>query len=333
MNTILVCLSSLAVLVGIFLLQGLHHVDEGSIGVYFRGGALIDRVTEPGFHFHIPVYEKYEQVLVVVQTDSVENIACGTSGGVVLTFSRIEVVNRLKKRLAHETIKNYSASYDKTWIYDKVHHEINQLCSRHTLQEVYIDLFHTIDDKLKEALQNDCNHWAPGIEIIAVRITKPRIPVSIAENYEKMESEKTKLLIAAENQKYVEKMAETERRRMTIEAEGAAAVSRISVERQLAEKEGARNVAAIEDSMHLARQHALADAEAYARVKQAETNAAMLSPQFLALRAIEVLAPTTKVYFGPSIPTTFVDVGQLLTAFNASSVAMAAKEEEDRRGT
>jgi hypothetical protein len=32
-------------------------------------------------------------------------------------------------------------SNDKTWIYDKIDHEINQFCTSHSLQEVYIDKF------------------------------------------------------------------------------------------------------------------------------------------------------------------------------------------------
>jgi hypothetical protein len=41
----------------------------------------------------------------------------------------------------YDTILNFGVHYDKTWIYDKIHHEINQFCSGHTLQEVYIDKF------------------------------------------------------------------------------------------------------------------------------------------------------------------------------------------------
>jgi hypothetical protein len=39
---------------------------------------------------------------------------------VILKFDKIEVVNRLKKSLAHETIKNYTVSYDQTWIFSKI---------------------------------------------------------------------------------------------------------------------------------------------------------------------------------------------------------------------
>jgi hypothetical protein len=41
----------------------------------------------------------------------------------------------------HEIVKNFTADYDKTLIFNKIHHELNQFCSVHTLQEVYIDLF------------------------------------------------------------------------------------------------------------------------------------------------------------------------------------------------
>ncbi len=43
----------------------------------------------------------------------------------MIYFDKVEVVNRLKKDLAHVTIKNYTYDYDKTWIFDKIHHEIN----------------------------------------------------------------------------------------------------------------------------------------------------------------------------------------------------------------
>ena len=48
-----------------------------------------------------------------------------------------------------------------------------------------------IDDKVKEAIQSDCTKYAPGIEIINVRVTKPNIPSSIKRNFEQMEEERT----------------------------------------------------------------------------------------------------------------------------------------------
>ena len=57
---------------------------------------------------------------MTLQTDKVNNVPCGTSGGVNVLFEQIEVVNRLKKELALETVKQYTVNYDKLWIFDKI---------------------------------------------------------------------------------------------------------------------------------------------------------------------------------------------------------------------
>lgn len=48
-----------------------------------------------------------------------------------------------------DVVRNFTADYDKTLIFNKVHHELNQFCSAHTLHEVYIDLFDQIDENLR----------------------------------------------------------------------------------------------------------------------------------------------------------------------------------------
>lgn len=80
----------------------------------------MDGYQEPGWNFMLPFITTVENVQVTVQTDKVNNVPCGTSGGVNVMFEQIEVVNRLKKQLAQETVKNYTVNYDKTWIFDKI---------------------------------------------------------------------------------------------------------------------------------------------------------------------------------------------------------------------
>jgi hypothetical protein len=92
---------------------------------------------------------------ITVQTDSISNIPCGTSGGMTLKFKRIEVVNRLRKDFAYETVKNYSLNYERFWLHDKIHHEVNQFCSRYSLQEIFIEKFGELDDFLQVALEKD----------------------------------------------------------------------------------------------------------------------------------------------------------------------------------
>ncbi len=49
-------------------------------------------------------------------------------------FEKIEVVNQLSEAFVINTTRRFGLEYDKNLIFDKVHHEINQLCSRSTLQ-------------------------------------------------------------------------------------------------------------------------------------------------------------------------------------------------------
>lgn len=88
--------------------------------------------------------------------------------------------------IVYNMVRNFTADYDQTLIFNKIHHELNQFCSVHTLHEVYIDLFDQIDENLKTALQKDLNDLAPGLSIHAVRVTKPKIPETIRKNYELM---------------------------------------------------------------------------------------------------------------------------------------------------
>jgi erlin len=111
-----------------------------------------------------------------------------------------------------------------------------------------------------------------SVQIVACRVTKPRIPRSLLSDYERMEGEKTKLLITTQHQRVIEKEAETERMRAMIAAEKQAEVSKIQSEKELTEKLAFQRVQAIEDRMYSAKQKALADAQFYKQQKLAEAN-------------------------------------------------------------
>lgn len=315
-------------MIALFILLNfsLHKLEEGHVGVYYRGGALLSNVSEPGFHMMIPFLTSYRSVQVTLQTDEVKNVPCGTSGGVMIYFDRIEVVNILSPNSVYDIVKNYTADYDKTLIFNKVHHELNQFCSVHSLQEVYIDLFDQIDENLKTALQRDLNEMAPGLFIQAVRVTKPKIPETIRKNYELMEGEKTKLLISTQHQKVVEKDAETERKKAIIEAEKEALVAKIQFDQKIMEKESLQRMSQIEDEMHVARQKSRSDAEFYQLQKQAEANNLLLTDSYLELKKYEAIAQNSKIYYGAEIPDMFVHGGCSDSASSARDIGKPVVE-------
>ena len=87
-----------------------------------------------------------------------------------------------------------------------------------------------------------------------MRVTKPRIPDSVMRNYEKLEEERSKLLIRVETQRVMELEAETQKKKEIIEAERAAEVSEILQETKVAEKIGEQQLQEIENEVHTHRQ-------------------------------------------------------------------------------
>uniref|UniRef100_A0A673MHR3 Erlin-1 n=1 Tax=Sinocyclocheilus rhinocerous TaxID=307959 RepID=A0A673MHR3_9TELE len=291
--------AAMAGVMAILLHSSIHKIEEGHLAVYYRGGALLTTPNGPGYHIMLPFITSYRSVQTTLQTDEIKNVPCGTSGGVMIYFDRIEVVNMLVPSAVVDIVKNYTADYDKTVIFNKIHHELNQFCSSLICQTVYLNL--------KTELQKDLNVMAPGLTIQAVRVTKPKIPEAIRRNYELMEAEKTRLLITAQTQKVVEKEAETERKKAIIEAQKVAQVAEIHFQQKVMEKETEKKISEIEDAAFLARERARADAEYYTAVKFAEANRLKLTPEYLELMKYQAIAANSKIYFGQDIPNMFVD--------------------------
>ncbi|XP_016144602.1 erlin-2-like [Sinocyclocheilus grahami] len=297
---------------GAAVFSALHKIEEGHVGVYYRGGALLTTTSGPGFHLMLPFITTFKSVQTTLQTDEVKNVPCGTSGGVMIYFDCIEVVNYLVPSAVYGIVRNFTADYDKALIFNKVHHELNQFCSVHTLQEVYIGLFDQIDENLKLTLQQDLTSMAPGL-IIQVFLSF-------------RESERTKLLIAAQTQKVVEKEAETERKKAVIEAEKVAQVAEIKFGQKVMEKETEKKISEIEDSAFLARQKAKADAEFYTAQRAAEANKLKLTPEYLQLMKFKAIAANSKIYFGSEIPHMFMDSGPVSSSSAASKAIDALSE-------
>ncbi|KAK3289293.1 hypothetical protein CYMTET_3255 [Cymbomonas tetramitiformis] len=277
-----------------------HVVPEGHVGLYFRGGRLLEAVAEPGMYLHLPFITSMIDVLVRVQTDVVRNVPCGTKDGIMSEFERVEVVNALRKDKAHSVVKAYGADYDVVWIHDKIHHEINKFCSNKTLREVYVDDFAALGEVLEFALQTDLDIHANGVSVIAVRTTKPTIPDSIRRNYEAMEEQRTAALVALRTHEVVERELETERVRVVSTARKHAEEAEI---KSVAEARRAR----LQAETQSYEEKLIADSKRYSAEEEAAANEALLTEPYLRLQATRVWEHTTKAYFGERIPTLMID--------------------------
>lgn len=186
---------------------------------------------------------------------------------------------------------------------------MNQHCSCHSLHEILVEDFEDIDENLKRSLQNDLSEIAPGLKILAVRVTKPTIPKDIEDSYIAMEIERTKLLVAEKRQKVVEKDAETERIKAVIEAEKHAQVSKILQEQKMMEMEAQQKINMIELKIETERLQCMAEAELYANERKAQANVLLFTREYLELKKFEAIGKNNKIYYGEKIPNIFVEKG------------------------
>jgi regulator of protease activity HflC (stomatin/prohibitin superfamily) len=154
----------------------------------------------------------------------------------------------------------------------------------------------------KSQFARDCDKYNTGIDIISVSVTKPKIPEAIRESFEKVETEKTRLMVSTHTQKVIEKEAETERKRATIEALKVAEVSKINMEKEVAIKLANQKIQEIEDQMKSDSVKMQSDSEYYKLTREAEANKLRLTPEFLQYHLTKSLLTNTKIYFGEKIP-------------------------------
>lgn len=47
------------------MLMVVHKIEEGHVGVYFRGGALLPEISQPGIYFLTPLLTTYRSIQVI----------------------------------------------------------------------------------------------------------------------------------------------------------------------------------------------------------------------------------------------------------------------------
>ena len=62
----------------------LYRVEEGQVVLLKRCGKLQKKLYTPGFHLFAPFVHQPIQVSTIVQTDSITDIPCGTSSGMLV---------------------------------------------------------------------------------------------------------------------------------------------------------------------------------------------------------------------------------------------------------
>ena len=102
------------------MVDSYHKIHEGNVGIYFRHGALQERVTEPGIHFMMPFIEDYREVRVRPETFTMEPVKAITKDGIENTFREIQAITTIKKGKIITMTKQYGIDFKNTLIFDRI---------------------------------------------------------------------------------------------------------------------------------------------------------------------------------------------------------------------
>lgn len=284
------------------LIGGIHTINEGHVGIYFKYGAIQDRVSMPGVNFQQPFVSSYQEIKIRPQTDttSVEAI---TQDGIKISFEGIQIITRIRMGDLSRMIKEYGLEFKQALVFDRIKEELRIYCAGHTIHEVYSTKFLDIVDHVRENLNSSITRLAKdidivqGIDILNLVVPKPDIPQDIAHNYKQVKVQWTEQLVAAQQQKTEKIKKETESIKALADAQRNKDVLEIKITEKVLDKEGERRISAINNGIVTDKEENLANIEKYKMEKQAEANKLLYTPEYVKLEMAKALATNTKFYF------------------------------------
>jgi|ERR1711913_47270 len=296
-----VVVSLVVVSVGIViacLVDSYHKIHEGNVGIYFRHGALQERVTEPGVHFMMPFIEDFREVRVRPETFTMEPVKAITKDGIENTFREIQAITTIKKDKIITMTKQFGVEFKNVLIYDRIKENLRIFCANHTINEVYNTLFLSIVQQVLTNVRTSIVRLGEdGIEILNLVVPKPEIPADIAHNYKQVKVQWTEQLVANQTQKTEEIRKKTELIKAVADAERQKAVLEIKIQEQILEKEGQKNVSSINNEIRREAEQNEANIAKYKIEKEAEANSQLFTDKFVQLNLAKSLSNNTKFYF------------------------------------
>jgi regulator of protease activity HflC (stomatin/prohibitin superfamily) len=299
--------SVLALLIFIIALvaSSAHTIDEGNVGIYFVQGALSDEVTPPGKHYAVPFITEIREITTRPVTSHLQDIRTITRDGIVNTFRDIQVISKVNQKTLIDLVKQYGPDFRQALIFDRVAEELRIFCANHTIDEVYNQMFLSIVGRVKTQVEKNVIKLIgnDSISLLNLVIPKPDIPNDILKNYRQVKVQWTEQLVAKQKQKTEKIKEETETIKELLDAERDKSVLEIKIRKDLLQKEGERNLSALNNAIIRDREENQANVDNYKKTKDAEANKRLYTKEFIRLQMAQSLSKNTKFFFsGESSP-------------------------------
>jgi len=289
------------VLIGIIIAciaDSYHKIHEGNVGVYYKYGALQERVSDPGVHFLLPFIEDFKEVRIRPETFTMEDVRAITKDGIENTFKELTTITTVRKDKLVPMTKKFGTDFKKALVFDRIKEELRIFCANHTIDEVYNTMFLDIVDTVLTNVRTSIKRLGEeGVEILNLVIPKPEIPADIAHNYKQVKVQWTEQLVATQQQKTEKIKKETELIKALADAEREKQVLEIHIEEKILEKEGEKNISMINNEIRKEAEENDAKIKKYKIEQEALANAQLHTPEYVKLHLAKSISNNTKFYF------------------------------------
>lgn len=299
-------------------------IPTGSVGIVYIDKALQTYTLEPGFHWYTDFLDKgfiknrvtclnpistikIVEMNIRPQLDEVHMVKCTTKDTQNINFPVIKVWNQLAQEDVIHIVKKKGDNYDDYYINSQIRPHIEEMCSKMILEDIYIEEFSDLNEKILENLIEFQIKEDSKLKITRVTVAKPLIPDEVKKNYEQITIEKTSILAEVERQK--RRLKEEETNRMVEEQQKLKEKSLAELEnlKMISNAEAQAKKAQIEYEADAQKKKSEADVQAYEKKSQAEANAKLYTPEYIQVHYQQhVLANTDATYFGKDLPQAYI---------------------------
>ena len=158
------------------LISSIHRVEEGSVALYFRNGALQPEFAGPGIHTAAPFVTTVLRVNVRPETKFLDPMKCTTKDGVSNIFKNVQVISSINTDRIFQLVSKYGNDMKKVLIYDRIAQGIQDYCANNSIDEVYNTKFVQLSASVQQSLSDSLEKLFPGgINILNLFIPKPDI--------------------------------------------------------------------------------------------------------------------------------------------------------------
>ena len=106
------------------LVHSYHKINEGYVGIYFRHGAIQDRVSGPGVHLMRPFIDDYMEVKIRPEKHTMDPVKAITKDGITNTFREINVITTVTQANLIFMAKKFGVDFKQSLVYDRIKEDL-----------------------------------------------------------------------------------------------------------------------------------------------------------------------------------------------------------------